>query len=364
MSDRTGDPVTASGRGYAERAEARRATVEQLHAQLADRISKLEGLQDWQEWLHLMQSLHRYSFNNTLLILAQKPDATMVAGFGVWKQRGHSVRKGEKAIRVLAPIKKAVDLYDMQGNPLRDANGRPRYTWQVVGVKPVSVFDASQVEPAVKVPPQPRLLTGQAPPGLWDSLAELASIGGFSVTRGDCGTANGFINFTDHEIRIRPDVDDLQACKTLAHEIGHSLTMTQGDAGSVGAHRELREVEAESIAYAVLGAHGVDTSRYTFDYVAGWAARAATTSTSITDVIIATGQRVIAAADRILSHTKPLRDLEDQFVDDWDQTVRPAPPVAATKPRWEVVAEAPSNGLRAERSAAPPAPQRTPGVPR
>ncbi len=78
------------------------------------------------------------------------------------------------------------------------------------------------------------------------NLNGMISVG--SVTRGDCGTANGFINFTDHEIRIRPDVDDLQACKTLAHEIGHSLTMTQKDAASVGAQRELREVEAESIA--------------------------------------------------------------------------------------------------------------------
>jgi len=355
-------PVNASDRSLAERADARRATVEQLHAQLADRIGKLDSLQDWQQWLRLMQSLHHYSFNNTVLILAQRPDATMVAGFGTWKHRGHRVRKGEKAIRILAPVTKAVELSDEQGNPLRDAHGRPRHTREVVGVRPVSVFDASQVDPAVKLPPQPQLLTGEAPPGLWLSLAEFASIGGFTVKRGDCGTANGLINFADHEIRVRPDVDDLQACKTLAHEVGHSLTMGPEDAGSCG-QRELREVEAESIAYAVLGAHGADTSRYTFDYVAGWAVRAATTSTSISDVIVATGQRVIAAADRILSHTKPLQ-LEDQPVADWDQSVHPGPPVAAASPAWEVVAAAPSNGLRAERATGSSAPRQTPGVPR
>ena len=356
--------MNTSDRGHAERAEARRATVEQLHAQLADRISKLESQQVWQEWLKLMQSLHRYSFNNTLLILAQRPDATMVAGFGVWKQRGHWVRKGEKAIRVLAPITKAVDLYDEQVDPLRDTNGRSRHTWRVVGVKPVSVFDASQVEPPVKLPPQPQLLTGQAPPGLWDSLAELATVEGFTVTRGDCGPANGFINFADREIRIRPDIDDLQACKTLAHEIGHALTMSPEDAGPGGAQRELREVEAESIAYAVLGAHGVDTSRYTFDYVAGWAARAATGSTSITDVITATGQRVIAAADRILSHTKPTQHLEDQLVEDWVQAVQPSPPLTQTRTRWEAVTEAPLNGVSVERAAVQTVARQVPGVPR
>ena len=150
--------------------------------------------------------------------------------------------------------------------------------------------------------------------------------------------------------------------KMCGKEVGHSLTMTPKDAASVGAQRELREVEAESIAYAVLDAHGVDTSRYTFDYVAGWAARAATPSTSITDVIIATGQRVIAAADRILSHTQPVQHPEDQLVDDWELSVQPAPTIVAVKPRWEIVAETPPNGLRAERTAGPVTPRPMPGV--
>lgn len=355
--------MPASDRGYAERAEARREAVEQLHAQLAERVSKLESLPAWQEWLHLVQSLHHYSFNNTLLIIAQKPDATMVAGFGTWKQRGHWIRKGEKAIKVLAPIRKAVDLYDDQGNPLRDQNGRPRQTWQIVGVKPVNVFDASSVEPPVKTPPQPQLLEGHAPPRLWDSLSELASIEGFTVTRGDCGTANGWIRFDTHEIRVRPDVDDLQACKTLAHELGHALTL--GPAGGMdGGQRELREVEAESIAFAVLGAHGVDTSRYTFDYVAGWASRAATGTTSIADIIMATGQRVIAAADRILTHTKPTERLEDELVDDWARTVRTAPEVTPPRGRWEMIPKAPRRAPTIDAALTAAVPHHSPGLPR
>jgi hypothetical protein len=115
---------------------------------------------------------------------------------------------------------------------------------------------------------------------------------------------------------------------------------------------------------AVLGAHGVDTSQYTFDYVAGWAARASTETTSIADVIVATGQRVIAAADRILTHTRPAQVLEDDLVDEWARAVQPAPFIAATKAQWEVVPEAPSLGLRAEQAALLAAPRQSPGVPR
>lgn len=348
----------------AGRADARREALEQLHAQLAERISNLASIEAWQEWLGLAHSLHRYSFSNSMMILMQRPDATLVAGFGTWKQKGHWVRKGEKAIRVMAPIRKVVDLCDDQGNPLRDANGRPRYTWQIVGVKPVNVFDVSQVEPPVKTPPAPQLLTGQAPPQLWESMSDLAAIEGFVVTRGDCGGPNGFVNFATHEIRIRDDVDDAQAVKSLAHELGHVFTMGAKDEATYVAHRELREVEAESVAYMVTAAHGLDSSQYTFDYVAGWAARAATGTTSVEDVIVATGQRVIAAADRILSHTKPVQSLEDGLVDEWVRRVEPAPVATPDTADWEVVPDVPSRGLQAERNALPETRRRSPGVPR
>jgi hypothetical protein len=325
-----------------------------MHARLAEQVSGLLTVEAWQEWLGLAHSLHRYSFNNTLLILAQKPEATMVAGFGVWKQKGHFVRRGEKAIRVLAPIKKVVDLYDEQGNRVRDANGRPRYTWQIVGVKPVSVFDVSQVDPPVKRPPAPQLLTGQAPAGLWESMSDLARIEGFRVTRGDSGEANGFINYVDREIRVRDGIDDAQAVKTLAHELGHLFTITPADADVYPTQRELREVEAESVAYMVMAAHGLDSGQYTFNYVAGWAARAATTDASVEDVIVATGQRVIAAADRILSHTKPVESLEDDLVDSWVRSVQPSPTIRPDPPAWETVPQTRSSAAEAERQALPP----------
>lgn len=347
-----------------DRAEARRNTVEQLHAQLTEQVAKLDSLGAWREWLGLVRSLHSYSFSNTLLIAAQRPDATMVAGFNTWKQRGHWVRKGEKAIKILAPILHKTPVVDDAGRQLVDENGEPRFRRQLVGVKPVSVFDAGQVTPPVEGPLRPQLLTGQAPSGLWESLAELAVVEGYAVTRGDCGTANGHIDFETRVIRIRADVDEVMACKSLCHEVGHALTMTAADVETYAAQRELREVEAESVAYAVLGAHGVDSSQYTFDYVAGWAARAATATTSIADILTATGQRVIAAADRILSHTKPAASIEDELVDEWTQAVQPSPAVATEPVAWEVVTDADLRLVYGERKALPRTPHALPGVPR
>lgn len=346
-----------------ERAEARRATLEQLHARLTDSIAKLESLDAWQQWLNLARSLHHYSFLNTLLILSAKPEATLVAGFGAWKERGHSVRKGEKAIKVLAPILRKVPLLDPAGNPVVDEQGKPRLARQMVGVMPVPVFDASQVEPPPATPPLPKLLTGQAPRGLWDSLAELVAIEGFTVTRGDCGTASGVTNFDSREVRVRDDVDDAQAVKTLAHEMGHVLTMDAGQVLTYNDQRELREVEAESIAYIVTAAHGLDSSQYTFDYVAGWAARAATGDTSIEDVISATGQRVIAAADRILAHTQPPQSIEEDLADDWVAAVAPTPAPAHGTTQWETVG-AGDRTVPTLPSPVADGPRRAPGVPR
>ncbi|MCA0253339.1 MAG: ImmA/IrrE family metallo-endopeptidase [Actinobacteria bacterium] len=342
-----------------DRAEARREMVERLHAQLAEKVAGLDSGDAWQHWLGLVRGLHSYSFSNLLLIAAQCENATMVAGFNAWKQRGHSVRRGEKAIRILAPVLRKLPVIDDQGRVVVDADGEPVSRRVMVGVRPVSVFDASQVVPPVEVPPRPQLLTGQAPPGLWESLSAVAAVEGYTVVRADCGTANGRIVFDEREIWVRPDVDEVMACKSLSHELGHALTMTPDDVASYSAQRELREVEAESVAFAVLAAHGVDTSRYTFDYVAGWAARGATVTMSAADLILATGQRVIAAADRILAHTQP----DGPPVHAAGQPVSPALAIDSTADSWETVPGADSPGARPERLA-PARATRLVGVPR
>jgi hypothetical protein len=285
--------------------QARRETVEELHQQLATNIAKLENLDAWQEWLNLARSLHRYSFNNTVLILIQKPDATVVAGYRVWQAQGHQVRRGERAIRILGPVTVKAQLTDPRtGALLLDANGQPRHDRRIIGVKPVSVFDASQVEPAPPTPPMPKLLVGEAPRGLWDSLAEIVAIEGYQISRGDCAGANGFTDYVAREVWVRADVDAAQAVKTLAHELGHVLMPPEPtDILGGGSCRGIREVEAESVAYMVTQAHGLDSAQYTFNYVAGWASQVATADRGVEAILAETGGRVIAAADRILRHT-------------------------------------------------------------
>lgn len=297
---------TAAERDAAD--AARRETVEQLHQQLADRIGSLDGREAWEQWLTLARSLHSYSFNNSLLILIQNPNASMVAGYRTWQANGHQVRKGEKAIKILGPVTKRVDRVDPStGAPIIGADGKPEHRYQIVGVRPVSVFDSSQVDPPPVSPPEPVLLTGEAPPGLWDSLAELVAQEGFTLARGDCHGANGYTDFAAREVRVRDDIDDAAAVKTLAHELGHVLTIdpSQWDTFVGRECRGLREVEAESVAYMVTQAHGLDSAQYTFNYVAGWASQAVDKDTTIDDVVAKTGQKVIAAVDRILRHTQP-----------------------------------------------------------
>ena len=302
----------ASGRGASgydrEAAEvARQATLERMHTQLAEKVGSLASMEAWGSWLRFASGFHRYSFNNTLLIWAQKPEATMVAGYRAWQAKGRQVRRGETAIRVYGPITKREPKLDPQGRPVRGADGQPVQELRIVGVKPVSVFDVSQTDgDPLPEPPQAKLLTGEAPPGLWDGLQAFVEAQGFTVSRGDCGGANGVTDFDARQVRVRADIDDAASVRTLAHEAGHVVLHQPGQRQPFGG-RGVMEVEAESVAFLVTAAHGLDASQYTFNYVAGWAQQASSPEgASVEDVIKATGQRVITATDRILQAVRDL----------------------------------------------------------
>lgn len=277
--------------------------LDQLHTMLADQVRQVESSHGWQAWLRFASSFHTYSFSNTLLIYAQRRNATAVAGYRGWQARGRQVRRGETAIRILGPVTRRVELLDTHGRPVLDDHGQPHTQTQMLGVKPVSVWDVSQTEgDPLPEPPRPVLLRGEAPPGLWDSLTQLIQGEGFTVTRGDCGGANGITMFDRREVRVRDDVDDLMACKTLCHEAAHVLL----HADTTGFEcRGVREVEAESVSYLTLASHQADSSQYTFTYVTGWAQQAAGPGGDVAEVVRATGQRVISTAHRILHTTQP-----------------------------------------------------------
>ena len=306
------------------------------------------------------------SLNNLLLIAAQRPGATQVAGFGAWKALGRQVDKGSKGIAILAPMvrqpsqasKAAAGAGEGAGaaseagaepaaggsqanaaiSPVGDTSGaamgqtttgQPAARRGVGGFKVVHVFDVSQTS-GTPLPERPRpvLLAGQAPEGLWDALAVQVQARGFELKRGDCaGGANGLTHFIDRTVTVRADVDDAQAVKTLAHELAHVLlhdptglatvttpgvALTGGDPvltpetvdTSPGRCRGRLEVEAESVAYLVASAHGLDTGAYTFAYVAGWACEVA--GVGVDQVVRGGASRVLAVAKVVLAGTEHL----------------------------------------------------------
>lgn len=341
-------------------AQARRETVEHLHQQLAAGIANLDNKDAWQRYLSFARGFTNYSVGNQILIMLAKQDATAVAGYRAWQAKGYQVRRGEKAIRILGPVTRRVPLLDSAGRPVLDENGRQRHNQEIIGVRPVSVFDISQTDgPPVPEPPVPALLIGEAPPGLWDSLADLVAEHGFRVERGDCGGANGLTSFAERLVRVRDDVDDAQAVKTLAHELGHVLLTDPSDVLGFVECRGLREVEAESVAFMVTGAHGLDSSQYTFNYVTGWASRASETLTT-DQVVKATAERVVEAVDQILARTQPTPSPVESALVALEAVVDRG--LAGVRPRWGPVHFEPSPGLQHERLGLSPEPNQPLGI--
>jgi DNA primase catalytic core len=288
-----------------------------LHRQLADGVAAIRDGAAWHAWLDVAARFHHYSFGNQVLIAAQRPDATLVAGYRAWQGMGRHVRKGEKALWVLAPVtvRRGTDAQGVPdatqlSDPLTtgaDTDPSTRADWsrgRVVGFRGAPVFDVAQTEgEPLPAPPRAELLAGQAPPGLWDTLAGVLTARGFALTR--CpdataiGGANGITDFGTRTVTLRADVDEAQAVKTLAHEVGHVLLHHPGDPGAAApACRGLVEVEAESVAYLVTAHHGLDTAGYTFAYVAGWAGQDP-------GAVQHTASRVLGAARQLIDATDP-----------------------------------------------------------
>ena len=309
MSTNYRRPTTGAQRAKAD--AARQQKLQALHDQLTEQVEALRTGEDWQRWLWTAAKFHDYSFQNTLLILAQQPDATAVAGYEAWKALGRQVDKGEKGIAIFAPILRRRTQPDAEiaaipphepANDRADAGQSARPP--IAGYRVAYVWDVRQTtgEP---LPEQqlPQLLQGQAPDGLWDALAGLVHEAGYRIERGPCGDANGVTIPAERLVRVRDDLDDAQAVKTLAHELGH-VRLHAADPKAGVLCRGAIEVEAESVAFLVTAVHGLDSSAYTFPYVATWAGQVS--GQAAVDVIRGTGQRVTGAARWILDRTQPL----------------------------------------------------------
>lgn len=210
----------------AQAAAARDAKLAALHQTLTEQVAALAADPAWRRWLEVAARFHTYSFPNTLL-LAQRPDATWVAGYTLWQQLGRQVAKGEKGLMILAPVTRRAAAADAGPTPASEpVDAEPTDPRRVVGFRPAYVWDISQTtgEP-LPTPPTPALLAGQAPAGLWDALADQCTAAGFTVSRRPIAGAagpNGCTVYASREVVVRDDVDDAQAAKTLAHELAAS----------------------------------------------------------------------------------------------------------------------------------------------
>jgi len=278
-----------------------------LHEQISEGVAALVESQGWRAMLDTAAKFHSYSLGNLLLIGAQAPQATRVAGFRTWQSLGRQVRKGERGIAILAPCTyrpKTAERPEPAGPAgqepatlTRGAAPDAAGTQQVRGFRVVHVFALSQTEGAPLPEVAPTLLVGQAPAGLWDALAGQVLGHGYTVHRGDTGRANGWTDPTSRTVRVSGAVDDAQAVKTLIHELGHLEAGHVGDLPTYATCRGRCEVEAESIAYVVATAQGMDASGYSFAYVAGWAGPDLGLVRQAADTVTQNARRILARLD-------------------------------------------------------------------
>jgi antirestriction protein ArdC len=279
--------------------EQRAEKLAAVHERLGEAVEGLVTSDDWRRYLASMARFHTYSPMNSLLIMAARPDATRVAGYRTWAAMGRQVRRGSKGIAILAPmVGKTED--PTTGDEVR----------RVFGFRAVSVFayEDTDGDPLPEMPRAPKLLTGDAPAAMWTSLAAQVAELGFTLrvvdVIGSSGGPNGDTNFQTRTVRIATEGRDRASqARTLAHELAHALmheTRTTED-------RTRLEVEAESVAFLVADAFGLDSMEYSLGYVAAWSKGDAGTVLATAEAVQKTAGAILAAAElRAAASSEPL----------------------------------------------------------
>lgn len=241
-------------------------TTADLVKQLDDGVREVMASGDMRSYLALQARFHRYSWSNVLLILAQKPEATRVAGFSTWIDLGRHVNRGEHGITILAPVFRRRD-ESQEAETASEEDVRPT----PVRYRPVHVFDVGQTSGTPLPEPPCRTLEGESGEARWllPRLLDFTREEGLTVDMAakDCGSANGYYNRQAGIIHVADGLAVDQQAKTLAHEIGHHVLGHEGGHGDRGA----KEVAAEGTAFVICQHYGMDTAAYSFGYVATWA---------------------------------------------------------------------------------------------
>ena len=310
-------PIILNGQNNADR-------MKEITDRLETGIQELFESERYKAYLTSMAKFHSYSFNNTLLIAMQ--GGQLVAGYNKWRDDFHrNVKKGEKAIKILAPApfkaKKEVPKLDAQGRPVIGKDGKPVTEVQEVQVpafKIVSVFDVSQTEGE----PLPSLGVEELTGGVeqyQDFFKALEQTSPVPIGFEDIpGGSHGYYHLTEKRIAIQEGMSELQTVKTAIHEIAHSK-LHAIDPEATPAEQatrpdsRTREVQAESVAYAVCQHYGLDTSDYSFGYVAGWSSGKDLKELKASlETIRATAHELITAIDGHLAELQQQRQAQQE----------------------------------------------------
>ncbi len=261
--------------------EKQQEVLEQLH----DGIKNLLESGDWEKYLKTQAQFHSYSANNCFLILASYPDATKVNGYKAWQKLNRQVKKGEKAIKILAPMRRKI----------QDDNGEDKFI--ITGFRTASVFDVSQTEGEdLTVVDNQENRDAQT---LLKSLMGLAQAKNIAVDFKLC-PGRGFCQYHGGNpvlININPEASPTHQAKTMSHELGHAILHSTDD---YQAHRGDKELEAESTAYVVMSHFGFDTSDYSFGYVASWQKAAGKDLEGTLDQLSKSASAIHAASKEII----------------------------------------------------------------
>ena len=253
--------------------------MDSIMQSLESGVEELFTSNRYQEFLKTMAKFHNYSFNNTMLIAMQRPDATLVTSYKNWQSMGRQVMKGEKGITIIAPTPykkmKEKEVLDENQRPIMGTDGKPKTEQVEVTVphfKAVTVFDIAQTsgEPIQTLAPE--LLTAAVQD--FDSFMQaIQKISPVPIRFDEIdGNANGYYHNADKEIVIKKGLSESQTLKTAIHETVHAKLHDKEIMESLGVEKDrlTKEVEAESVAYCVCSSFGLDTSDYSFPYIAGW----------------------------------------------------------------------------------------------
>ena len=307
--------------------KSQKEKVKEITDQLEAGVKAVFESDSYKAYLKCMSKFHNYSLNNTLLIALQRPDASLVCGYRTWeREHGRHVKRGEKGIKILAPYTYKVEVDDKtladnrsspdsRREPSVETSDNGKKVIECQGFKVVHVYDIGQTEgrelPSIGVSELTGDVNGYKK--LFNALTEICPVPIYSedIRSG----AKGYYSDAERKIVVKSGMSQLQTIKTVIHEMSHEHLHSKGNLDpKYPLDRRTKEVEAESVAFCVSNAYGLDTSDYSMSYIAGWSSGKETKElkASLERIRTATDEMITAidkALERQAKREKVRRDL-------------------------------------------------------